>query len=82
MSHYKTDQHHLVYRGRSFHFVSYEAREANPRTGEAAMPASWFLMSSGKRWPVIAYNPDQAPEAVVAALTLWLDRNVFTVPSR
>ena len=77
MSSYKTDQHHVVHRGRSFHFVSYEARQANPRTGEIAMPASWFLMSAGKRWPVTAQIPDQDPEAVVAALTRWLDQHVF-----
>lgn len=77
MSSYKTDQHRLVHRGRTFHFVSYEAHLANPRTGEAAMPATWFLMCSGKRWPVIAQTPDQDPELVIAALTRWLDQNVF-----
>jgi hypothetical protein len=77
MSSYKTDQHHLVHRGREFHFVSYEACLANPRTGEAAMPATWYLMSAGKRWPVFAQLPDQDPEMVIAALTQWLDRNVF-----
>ena len=77
MSTYKTDQYHVVHRGRSFHFVSYEARQANPRTGEAAMPASWFLMCAGKRWPVIAQVQDQSPETIVAALTRWLDETVF-----
>lgn len=77
MSGYKTDQHHIVHRGRRFHFVSYEACQANPRTGQVAMPATWFLMSAGKRWPVAAQIPDQNPEAVVTALTRWLDQNVF-----
>lgn len=77
MSSYKTDQYHLVHRGRKFHFVSYEARQANLRTGESAMPASWFLMCAGKRWPVIAQVQDQSPEIVVAALTRWLDETVF-----
>ena len=78
MSSYKTDQHRIVHRGRSFHFVSYEAHGANPRTGELAMPATWFLMCSGKRLPAITQVPDQDAEAVVAALIHWLDRNVFT----
>lgn len=77
MSAYKTDQLHLVHRGRKFHFVSYEARQANLKTGETAMPASWFLMCSGKRMPAIAQVQDQTPEAIVAALTRWLDETVF-----
>ncbi|HTL05339.1 MAG TPA: hypothetical protein VL241_06290 [Gemmatimonadales bacterium] len=77
MSAYKTDQYHIVHRGREFHFVSYEARQANVRTGEEAMPATWFLMSEGKRWPVIAQVPDQTPELLIAALTRWLDQTIF-----
>ncbi len=78
---YRTDQHYIVRRGRRFHFVSYDACPANPKTGQVAMPASWFLMNSGKRWPVIGYHPDEDPEAVVAALTRWLDENVFSGPA-
>ena len=81
MSSYKTDQHHVIHRGRSFHFVSYESRQANARTGEPAMPATWFLMAAGKRWPVIAQIEDQKPELVVAALTRWLDQTVFATSS-
>ena len=82
MSSYKTNQHHLVHRGRAFHFVSYEARDANPRTGEAAMPATWFLMSAGKRWAALAEQPGQDTTKVIAALALWLDHHVFsTTPS-
>ena len=77
MSTYKTDQLHLVCRGRKFHFVSYEARQANLKTGEAAMPASWFLMCSGKRIPVMAQVQDQTPEAIIAALTRWLHETVL-----
>ena len=77
MSNYKNDQLHLVHRGRKFHFVSYEARQANLKTGEAAMPASWFLMCAGKRLPVMAQVQDQTPEAIVAGLTRWLDETVF-----
>ena len=77
MSTYKTDQFHLVHRGRKFHFVSYDARQANLRTGESAMPATWYLMCAGKRYPVFAQAPDQNPEMVVAALTRWLDETVF-----
>lgn len=77
MSAYKTDQYRLVHRGRRFHFVSYEAKQANLRTGEAATADTWFLMCAGKRWPVCAQVPDQSPELVVAALIRWLDEKVF-----
>lgn len=77
MSSYKTDQHHVSHRGRKFHFVSYEAHGPNARTGEAAMPACWFLMRAGKRFPAMEQTAEQDPEAVVAALTRWLDQNVF-----
>ncbi len=81
MSSYKTGQFHLKHRGREFHFVSYEARAANPRTGEGAMPATWFLMSAGKRWPVVTQVPDEDPDAVVFALSSWLDSHVFARPA-
>lgn len=77
MGSYKTDQHHVVHRGRTFHFVSYEAKLANPRTGELATGPTWCLMSAGKRWPVRLQVAGEDPEALVAALTVWLDHNVF-----
>jgi hypothetical protein len=77
MAGYKTEQHHLSHRGRLFHFVSYEGCPPNPRKGELAKPAGWFLMSAGKRWPAIDQVPDQEPLQVVAALTRWLDSHIF-----
>jgi len=77
MSSHKTDQYHVIHRGRKYHFVSYEARQANPRTGEEAMPATWFLMRAGKRWPAFPELPDQDPTTIISALTSWLDDNVL-----
>lgn len=82
MSGYKTVQHHLSHRGRSFHFVSYEGQPANPRTGASATPATWCLMCAGKRVPVIEQEAEQAPEAVTEALTEWLDHHVFNEAHR
>ena len=45
------------------------------------MPASWFLMRAGKRWPAIEQTAGQDPADVLAALTDWLDQNVFGVNS-
>lgn len=77
MSVYKTDQHHVIHRGRKYHFVSYEARLPNPKTGDAGLPASWFLIRAGKRWPAFPALPDQDPQAIFAAFTAWLDENVL-----
>jgi hypothetical protein len=77
LSSYKTDQHKVSYRGREFHFVSYEGRVANPRTGETASPPTWFLMSAGKRWPAIVQTSDLDAGALTTLLTKWLDQNVF-----
>ena len=78
MSSHKTDQHHVIHRGRKYHFVSYEARLPNPKTGDAGLPATWFLIRAGKRWPAFPELPDQDPEAIFSAFTTWLDDNVLT----
>ena len=77
MSSYKTDQRRVVHRGREFHFVSYEGVAANPRLGNVATPASWFLMSAGKRWMVMPQTPDQAGPDFDLELHSWLDAHVF-----
>lgn len=81
MSSYKNFQVRLLRRGRVFHFVSYEARLPNPRTGDPGLPPTWFLMSAGKRWPVCAHVVDQDPQEVIATLSRWLDQQVFTTRS-
>jgi hypothetical protein len=77
MSRYKTDQRYVLHRGRAFHFVSYEARQADPRTGTEAMSATWFLMSGGKRWAAVPQIPDQDEKALITELIRWLDTHVF-----
>jgi hypothetical protein len=78
MSSYKIEQHRVTYRGRDFHFVSYEAQPANERRGEAAIPPMWYLMQAGKRWPVMPQESGQSAEAVEQALREWLEANAFT----
>jgi hypothetical protein len=78
MSSYKIEQHRVSYRGRDFHFVSYEAQPANERRGEPAVPPMWYLMQAGKRWAVMPQDPAQPPEAVERALREWLEANAFT----
>lgn len=80
MSSYRSEQRRLTHRGREFHFVSYEGRPANERRGESALPPMWYLMSEGKRSPVMSQVPGQEPAALDRALIGWLDEHVFGGP--
>ena len=77
MSAYKVQQRHLVHRGRTFHFVSYEGQPARPARQIEAAPATWCLMASGKRWEVMVHDTLLNDEECDRRLTAWLDRNVF-----
>jgi hypothetical protein len=81
VSSYKSEQRRLVYRGREFHFVSYEGRVANVRRGEDALPAMWFLMSEGKRQQVMPQTLGQDVAAIDRALVAWLNEHVFPEPA-
>lgn len=72
MSSYKVEQHRVTYRGRHFHFVSYEGHPANERRGEPAVPPMWYLMGPGKRWPVMPQVAGQSDDEVARALVGWL----------
>ena len=74
---HKTAQCHLSHRGRVFHFVSYEGRQANPTRAIEARPAMWFLMSAGRRFSVVPERPEESDEGRDTRLTEWLDANVF-----
>ncbi len=78
MSAYRIEQHRVRYRGRDFHFVSYEAQPANARRGEPAVPPMWYLMQAGKRWPVMPQEDGLPVAAVEEALRAWLEANAFT----
>jgi hypothetical protein len=68
----KVEQRHLVVGERSFHFVSYEGRPANPRRGEEAEGPMWCLMSEGRRRPVMPHIPGQRAEELDRQLLAWL----------
>ena len=80
MSAYKTRQHYITRRGRLFHFVSYEAVDENLRKGQEAMPATWYLMAAGKRWPAMDQQPGLDEATEVAQLTEWLEETMFAKP--
>jgi hypothetical protein len=62
---------------REYHFVSYEERAPNPRRGEEALPPMWFLMSAGKRFPVMPHVEGQDPAELDAALGRWVEEHVL-----
>jgi predicted esterase len=78
MASYKVEQRRLWHRGRTFHFVSYAGRPANEDRGEPAVTDMWFLMSEGKRHPVIPQVKGQETAELDQALLAWLDEYVFT----
>jgi hypothetical protein len=77
MSSYKTAQRRFRYRGREFHFVSYEGHRADPARAIAATPPTWFLMSAGKRWAVGPQEPGQTAADLDQQLSRWLNENIF-----
>ncbi len=77
MSSFKTDQRHVTYRGRDFHFVSYDGEPANERLGRIATEPSWYLINAGKRWLVMPHVSGQPEASLELALQAWLDVHVF-----
>ena len=74
---YRNEQRLLHHRGRTFHFVSYEGRPANPKRLQSATEPAWFLMQGGRRWEVMAYVAGQAETELDSRLAAWLDEHVF-----
>jgi hypothetical protein len=77
MSSYKIEQRRLLHRGREFHFVSYEARIATERRGEAAIPPMWYLMAAGKRRPVMEQVLGQEPGDIDRLLLAWIEEHIL-----
>jgi len=71
------EQHRLQYRGREFHFVSYEGTPANVKRDQPATLPAWWLMSAGTRWEVMPFEPGMDAAALDRAFTAWLDAHVF-----
>lgn len=77
MSRPQTEQRRLQYRGREFHFVSFDGTPADMRRGRPATPPAWWLMSAGTRWEVMPFEPGQDPVDLDRAFTDWLETHVF-----
>ena len=77
MSRYKNEQRRVAHRGHRFHFISYEAQGADPKHQQVALPAMWYLESSGKRWPAIPQILEQPEAELEAQLVVWLEGYAF-----
>jgi hypothetical protein len=64
---YRVEQRQITFRGRVFHFVSYEK---DPQT------AAWFLMSAGTRWEVAPQIAGEEPAKLDERLSDWLEKNI------
>ncbi len=77
MSRLLVEQRRLRYRGREFHFVSYDGVPANPKRSQPATEPAWWLMSAGTRWEVMPFHPGRDAAELDSAFTAWLDEHVF-----
>jgi hypothetical protein len=77
MSIYRTQQHRLVHRGQSFHFVSYEGQPADEKRQQPEMPPSWYLMLAGRRRMVSPQVAGASPDDLDRQFGAWLDVHVF-----
>jgi hypothetical protein len=77
MSRPLVEQRRLQYRGREFHFVSYDGRPANAKLAQPATMPAWWLMSAGTRWEVMPFHLGRDEEELDQAFTAWLDAHAF-----
>lgn len=77
MSRPLVEQRRLRYRGREFHFVSYDGLPANPKRGQPATEPAWWLMSAGTRWEVMPFHRGRDEAELDRAFTAWLDAHAF-----
>jgi hypothetical protein len=77
MDEYRHEQRRLAHRGLRFHFISYDAQLADEKRKQPAMPATWYLESSGNRWPAIPQVVPQPEAELETQLLLWLEDHVF-----
>ena len=73
---YRVEQRQIMYRGKAYHFVSYEGTRANPARNQVASVATWFLMSAGTRWEVMPQTLGQTPEDIDLLLIAWLKATI------
>ena len=76
MSAYRTQQHRLVHRGLSYHFVSYQGQPADEAKQQPEVPASWYLMLAGKRW-MVGPQVEATAEDLDRQFAAWLDAHVL-----
>jgi len=77
MSRPTVEQRRLQYRGREFHFVSYDGLPANAKRAQLATAPAWWLMSAGTRWEVMPFHSGDDEASLDRAFMAWLDANVF-----
>lgn len=77
MSRPLVEQRRLRYRGREFHFVSYDGLPANAKRAQAATAPAWWLMSAGTRWEVMPFHPGRDAAELDRAFMAWLDTHAF-----
>jgi hypothetical protein len=75
------EQRRILYRGREFHFASYEGQPANEKQSRPATEPAWWLIGGGSRFEALPYHKEQPPDELERQLTDWIDRNVYGPPA-
>ncbi len=77
MSDHKPVQHRITLHGRELHFVAYEGVPANEKRKVPAVVPTWYLMSEGKRHPVMEHLIGQPLAETDLALRQWAEEHAF-----
>jgi hypothetical protein len=77
MSRPMIEQRRMEYRGREFHFVSYDGLPANVKREQLATEPAWWLMSAGTRWEVMPFHPGRDAEELDGEFSVWLEAHAF-----
>ncbi len=78
VSRYNVERRHIMHRGRTFNFVSYEGQSSNAAKKQPATEPAWFLVNSGYRWEVMPQQIGLEDDELDRLLTEWLETHVFS----
>jgi hypothetical protein len=74
---HSVEQRRLTYRGREYHFVSYDGLPASAKPARPATSPAWWLMGAGTRWEVLPYYRGQPPQELDRLFTEWIEAHVY-----
>lgn len=77
MAGFTSEQRHLTFQGRSFHFVSQEGSPGDDPRDDATQSSTWYLMVEGHRCSAFPFDPLQSLSELDLALERWAGDNAM-----